>query len=195
MGDCPIELGPLAVLPGSHKTKKVLNHHFSLGAGGLVIEVEEVVREFPELNVPWHTTNFEAGDTLFFPALTIHKAMPNRTEDRLRISLDNRYEAEGDDIAAHMLEPHMNDVAPISWEEVYADWKTDDLKYYWKKAKHRVVLRDMGYVEKGFSEALDLARQKDNRGILALRRVVLSNPASQEAKAAKKVLDEIGAAI
>jgi hypothetical protein len=52
----------------------------------------------------------------------------------------------------------------------------------------------MRYIAKGFSEALDLARQRDQRGILALRRVVLSNPASQDAKAARVVLDEIGAA-
>jgi ectoine hydroxylase-related dioxygenase (phytanoyl-CoA dioxygenase family) len=195
VGDCPLELGPLAVLPGSHKTKKVLNHHFSLGAGGLVIRVNEVVDEFPELDLPWHTTNVELGDTLFFPALTVHKAMSNKTEDRLRISLDNRYEGVGDDIAAHMLEPHMNDVSPISWDEVYADWKTDDLKYYWKRVPHRAVPRDMGYMERGFSEALGLARQNDKRGILALRRVLLSNPESHEAKEARAVLDEIGVAI
>jgi ectoine hydroxylase-related dioxygenase (phytanoyl-CoA dioxygenase family) len=192
VGDCPIELGPLAVLPRSHKMKKVLDHHFSLGAGGLIIREEEVVGEYPELDVPWLSTDFEVGDTLFFPALTIHKALPNTTADRLRISLDNRYEGEGDEIAAHMLEPHMNDVSPISWEEVYADWKTDDLKYYWTKVKHRAVPRDMGYIEKGFSEAVDLARQRDDRGVLALRRVVLSNPASREARMAKEVLEEIG---
>ncbi len=195
VGDCPIELGPLAVLPRSHKTKKVLNHHFSLGAGGLIIHVDEILREYPELNVPWHTTNFEVGDTLFFPALTVHKAMPNLTEDRLRISLDNRYEGEGDVIAQHMLEPHMADVSPLSWEEVYADWKTDDLKYYWLKVKHSSVPRDMCYIETGFSEALDLARQRDNRGILALRRVMLSNPSSKEATAARAVLDEIEVAV
>ncbi len=60
--------------------------------------------------------------------------------------------------------------------------------------KHHAVPRDMGYIEKGFSEALDLARRRDNRGILALRRVLRSNPASQDAKAAKAVLDEIGVA-
>ena len=76
----------------------MLDHHFALGTGGLVIREEEAAREYPELDVPWHTTNFEVGDTLFFPALTIHKAMPNWTEDRLRISLDNRYEGEGDEI-------------------------------------------------------------------------------------------------
>ena len=35
VGDCPIELGGLALLPGSHKIGRVLEHHFSLGAGSL----------------------------------------------------------------------------------------------------------------------------------------------------------------
>ena len=34
LGDCPLELGPLAVVDGSHKVGKVVDHHFSLGAGG-----------------------------------------------------------------------------------------------------------------------------------------------------------------
>jgi ectoine hydroxylase-related dioxygenase (phytanoyl-CoA dioxygenase family) len=39
MGDCPIELGGLAVLAGSHKTGAVGEHYFSLGAGGLALAV------------------------------------------------------------------------------------------------------------------------------------------------------------
>ena len=131
---------------------------------------------------------------LFFPALTVHKALPNITEDRMRISLDNRYEGEGDNIAAHMLEPHMNDILPISWEEVYKDWKTDDLKYYWLKMRHRKIPRYTGYMEKGFAEALELARARDKRAILALRRAVKANPASEDAKKAAAVLEEIGVA-
>jgi hypothetical protein len=195
VGDCPIELGPLAVLPGSHKVKKVLRHHFSLGAGGLIIDLEEQYRAHPELDVPWLTTNFEAGDALFFPALTVHKALPNVTEDRMRISLDNRYQGEGDNIAAHMLEPHLNDIIPISWEEVYKDWKTDDLKYYWRNIRHRRIPRYTGYMEKGFAEALELARTHDKRAILALRRTVKASPASDDAKKAKAVLDEIEAQV
>jgi ectoine hydroxylase-related dioxygenase (phytanoyl-CoA dioxygenase family) len=192
VGDCPIDLGPLAVLPGSHKVKKVLHHHFSLGAGGLIIRVEEEAKAHPELDGAWHTASFSAGDILFFPALTVHKALPNTTSDRLRISLDNRYEGEGDRIASHMLEPHLNDVSPLSWEEVYEGWASDELKYYWKRRQHRPVARYMGYIEKGFTEALQLARNGDARAILALRRTVRINPASAEAAASRAVLQEIG---
>jgi ectoine hydroxylase-related dioxygenase (phytanoyl-CoA dioxygenase family) len=193
VGDCPVALGPLAVLPGSHKVKRVLSHHFSLGAGGLIIDLDEQFKAHPELDVQWLTTDFGAGDALFFPALTIHKALPNVTEDRIRVSLDNRYEGEGDNIAAHMLEPHMNDILPISWEEVYKDWKSDDLKYYWRKIPHRAIPKYAGYSQKGFAEALELARTGDTRAILALRRTVRIHPESDDARAAKTVLEEIGA--
>jgi len=193
VGDCPIELGPLAVLPGSHKVRKVLPHHFSLGAGGLIIDLSEETPRHPELDKPWLSTSFEIGDTLFFPALTVHKALPNVTADRMRISLDNRYEAVGSRIAEHMLVPHMTDVSPLSWEEVYAGWKHDELKYYWTKVEFKKIRRYWGYAQKGFAEALELARRRDKRGILALRRVIKSNPTSGDADKARSVLKEIGA--
>jgi len=193
VGDCPIELGPLAVLPRSHTVKKVLPHHFSLGAGGLIIQVDDEKKKYPQLDVPWHTTNFEAGDVLFFPALTVHRAFPNVTEDRLRVSLDNRYQREGDKIAAHMLTPHLSDMSPLSWEEVYEGWKSDEFKYYWRKQDHSVIKRYLGYMTRGFAEATQLARQGDQRAILALRRVIRMTPDTEDAKTARRVLDEIGA--
>lgn len=192
VGDCPIELGPLAVLPGSHKVKKVLPHHFSLGAGHLIIDLREETSKHPELDTPWLSTNFEVGDTLFFPALTVHKALPNVTEDRLRISLDNRYEAEGGRIASHMLTPHLSDHAPLSWEEVYENWTSDELKYYWRRYSFKEIPKYDGYSVKGFSEALALARKQDEPAKLALRRKISLHPDSKEAAAARAVLQEIG---
>jgi ectoine hydroxylase-related dioxygenase (phytanoyl-CoA dioxygenase family) len=193
VGECPIELGPLAVLQGSHKVKKVLPHHFSLGAGGLIIDLAEQTPKHHELDAVWLSTNFELGDTLFFPALTVHKALPNLSPDRMRISLDNRYEAVGRRIAEHMLQPHMTDVSPLSWEEVYADWKGhDELKYYWTKVEFKKIRRYLGYMSKGFDEAMELARHNDKRGILAMRRTIRANPASPDAQRARAVLKEAG---
>ena len=194
VGDCPIELGGLAVLPGSHKVKRVLDHHFSLGAGGLYVDVPEQAQLNKELDVAWHTTNYEVGDTLIFPALMIHKALPNLTEDRLRVSLDNRYHPIGDPIAEHMLDPHLNlsTLHPLTWEEVYRDWKTDDLKYYWKQYANPVVPRDMSYSEKGFAEAVELARHGDPRAQLAMKRVVKRDPDSPIGQLAQQVLAEAG---
>jgi hypothetical protein len=192
VGNCPIELGPLAVLPGSHKVKKVLPHHFALGAGGLIIDLKEQTLLHPELDATWLSTNFELGDTLFFPALTVHKAFPNLTADRMRISLDNRYQEVGGRIAEHQLVPHMTDVSPLSWEEVYKDWAGDELKYYWEKVPFKKIRRYWGYSRKRYDEAMILARQHDKRGILALQRTILANPTTDLAVRAKALLQEIG---
>ena len=193
VGDCPIELGGLALLPGSHKIGRVLEHHFSLGAGSLSLDTEAEASVHEEINVPWHTTNYEAGDTLFFSALTVHKALENKTEDRLRLSLDNRYTAVGDTICDYMLEPHLvTDTELLGWEQVYERWKHDDLKYYWRDIDHKVGDRDMSYIDKGFAEALELGRQGDERALIRLRRTITRYPGSSKAQAACTVIKELG---
>ena len=129
------------------------------------------------------------GDTLFFPALTIHKALPNYTEDKLRISLDNRYQAVGDPIAAHMLEPHWP--SQLSWDEVYADWENDDLKYYWQQLDNPVVPFDASFHEKGFAEAIELARAGDQHAIYSMKRIVKDNQGLPFKAKAQSVLAEL----
>lgn len=186
VGDCPIELGGLAVIPGSHKVGRVLEHHFSLGAGSLV--VDETAHE--DVTPVWHSTNYEIGDTLIFPALTIHKALPNYTEDKLRVSLDNRYQVVGDTIADHMLDPH--GPSALQWEDIYQEWESDDLKYYWKEFDNPVVPRDMSYSNKGFAEALELAREGHQQALYRLQRTARNAPDSPDAEAARAVLTEMG---
>ena len=185
VGDCPTELGGLAVLPGSHKLNKVMEHHFSLGAGSLCVREDELSGE-------WHSTNYEVGDTLIFPALTIHKALPNLTEDRLRVSLDNRYQAVDDPIAEHMLEPHLNVFNSLKWEHVYQNWESDALKYYWKDHDLTILPRDFSYGNKGFEEALALARDGDEGAILHLNRAIKRDTTTELAQRAAAVLQEIG---
>ena len=81
-----------------------------------------------EIQPTWYSTNYEVGDTLIFPALTIHRALPNYTGDRLRLSLDNRYQAVGDLIAEQMLVTH--GPSGLKWEEVYEDWKSDEIQVF-----------------------------------------------------------------
>ena len=185
VGDCPIELGGLAVIPRSHKVGRVLEHHFSLGAGGLI--VDETAHE--DVDPVWHSTDYEMGDALFFPALTIHKALPNYTEDRLRLSLDNRYQAVGDTIAEHMLEPHSP--SQLQWEDIYPHWSADDLKYYWKHYDNPVAAKDLSYGEKRLAETLKLARAGNEHAIYSLRRMVKNDPDSPHAEA-RAVLAELG---
>ena len=184
IGDCPIELGGVAVLPGSHKIAKVMDHHFSLGAGSLCINTDELADN-------WHTTDYEIGDTLIFPALTVHKALPNLTEDRLRVSLDNRYTATDNIVADHMLEPHLNVFNQLKWEDVYRDWESDEFKYYWKNLGLRVVPRDFSYSNTGFQEALDLARIGDERAKIHLSRTIKRDPTAEQAQRPIAVLQDL----
>ncbi len=68
VGDCPIELGPLAVLPGSHKVKKVLPHHFSLGAGGLIIDLNEADAEASRAGCHLALNELRDGRHAFLPS-------------------------------------------------------------------------------------------------------------------------------
>ena len=186
VGDCPRELGGLAVLAGSHRTGGVLDHHFSLGAGALDVELGE-----DERKREWHSTDYQIGDTLIFPSLTIHKAFPNVTADQLRVSLDNRYQVIGKTIAEHMLLPHLNSFNELTWEDVYRDWSSEDLKYYWEKIENPVAPRDLSYLAKGFAEAVEQARHGDAHARLYLGRFIRRDPESAEARTAREVLDWI----
>ena len=184
IGDCPRELGGLAVLRGSHKVDRVLEHHFSLGAGSL--HVDPSAHE--ELNDQWHTTDYEIGDTLIFPALTIHKALPNVTEDRLRVSLDNRYQRVGDPIAEHMLNPHLSSMSPLSWEDVYRDWDSDEFQYYWKELDPPVLPKITSFLDQAFAEAVKLAEDGDERAMLHLKRLATRDAESEQGRIASSVL-------
>ena len=184
VGDCPRELGGLAVLRGSHKVERVLEHHFSLGAGSLHVDPAM----HTELNDNWLTTDYQAGDALIFPFLTIHKALPNLTKDRLRVSLDNRYQRVGDPIAEHMLMPHLSSMSAVSWETVYADWDSDEFQYYWQPFDNPVLPKIEAYMDQAFGEAVDLAVAGDERAQLHLRRIATRDPLSDQGKTASSVL-------
>lgn len=181
LGDCPVELGGLAVVPYSHKVDKVLDHHFSLGAGSLNVEAESYADA-------WRSNDYEAGDCLMFHSLTLHRALPNETPDRLRLSLDNRYTALGAPVAEHMLTPHLDLHHPISWDEVYAGWQSDEFQYYWQDDNLQLVPTDTQYTEKGFSEALERAVQGDEAAQLHLLRIVKRDPDSEMGQKANETL-------
>ena len=81
LGDCPRELGPLAVLAGSHHGG--LREHAGKGIvdGGVAVADDAV----------WSTTDFRCTDAILFRPHTLHRSLPNRSGDRLRLSADFRY--------------------------------------------------------------------------------------------------------
>jgi hypothetical protein len=82
LGDCPRELGGIAVLPGSHA--RGLWPHRELDARGPQIE--------PPADAGWAGADFRVGDVLLINCFTVHRALDNRSPDRLRLSVDFRYQ-------------------------------------------------------------------------------------------------------
>ncbi|MBE7424948.1 MAG: phytanoyl-CoA dioxygenase family protein [Ideonella sp.] len=81
LGDCPVALGPLAVVPGSHRRGLLPHHGVGIVDGG--VDVED--------DVVWHSGDFACGDALVLSRLTIHRALPNLSGHTLRLSADLRY--------------------------------------------------------------------------------------------------------
>jgi hypothetical protein len=122
MGDCPMDLGGLSVLRGSHR-EPVLDVAKARGAGG----AESILCG---LDYTWVQDHYECGDILTFPSHTVHKALPNQHPDRIRLSCDFRYQSALEEVDPSSLEPHMRD---IGWEDIYRGWKSEQFKYYWKR--------------------------------------------------------------
>jgi ectoine hydroxylase-related dioxygenase (phytanoyl-CoA dioxygenase family) len=102
LGDCPMALGGLAIWPGTHRRGFIehsVSHPGTIGGRGVPVD---------EAQAEWHTTDFQIGDALFFHSYTIHKALPNLSPERLRLSTDNRYQRSEDKIDPAALRPHFD---------------------------------------------------------------------------------------
>ncbi len=77
---CPLERGPLAILPRSHRAG--LLPHSGLRRS------EEGVDPVPEGS--WATADLEPGDVVLFGVYTLHQGLPTRTRD-CRLSADFRF--------------------------------------------------------------------------------------------------------
>lgn len=120
LGDVPHALGGLSILEGSHNAG-LLGVTHNPGAGGL----ESILCG---MGYEWANGDYEAGDFITFHSLTVHKALPNRMADRIRLSCDYRYQPADQPIEPASFLPH----GPFTWEELYEGWSRTDLQYYWK---------------------------------------------------------------
>ncbi|MBI5092386.1 MAG: phytanoyl-CoA dioxygenase family protein [Candidatus Hydrogenedentes bacterium] len=124
LGDCPADLGGLALIPGSHRGG-FLPSHPGKGAGGQQVNVPD--------DAEWAASPMHCGDVLLFHSLTIHQGRDNSTQDALRLSVDYRYQPLSEPIHPDSMEPHMAGFG-LSWEKIYSRWPApDSLQYYWKQ--------------------------------------------------------------
>jgi len=79
--DCPVQLGGLALLRGSHKNGR-LAHMKMDGVGGMGVNLDK--------DICWDVSNYGVGDVVIFHKNIIHKGIENNTNNKLRISLDTR---------------------------------------------------------------------------------------------------------
>jgi hypothetical protein len=116
-GDISFTLGGLMVLEGSHKRMDLLENYIyrdvdtfcenkeadaaNAKAGkwtftGTLSHNPPMVRN--KFGGRWLTTEFQAGDLLTFGMFLVHASLDNRTENRLRISSDSRYQRASEPI-------------------------------------------------------------------------------------------------
>ena len=120
--ECPIEVGPLQIMEGSHRAGFIAHDDEGL-------HVPEIKTSAPAEG-EWADSAIHAGDVLIFHSLTVHAGMPNLSK-QMRISLDCRFQDY-----ARALNPANLAFAGESgksWEKTYSRWPSDDLKYYWKR--------------------------------------------------------------
>jgi hypothetical protein len=147
VGDTPMDLGPVAVLRGSNRYGVLpLSGHMGPGR-----RQAKVPREMLE-ELRWVTTDFAVGDVLVFNSLTVHAALHNVTEFNLRLSVDYRYQLEGEALTPICLEPHFQ---RVTWEDIYSGWSSDRYQYYWKDLDYEVVPFEEYPVDRGSREGED----------------------------------------
>jgi hypothetical protein len=98
LGDCPVEMGGLTYLEGSH--------HWALAGErdkGLRLPPRSMTADLPGLadehNARWLLADYKAGDVMVHSAYMVHASTDNVDDaDRIRLSTDIRYQRAGDPI-------------------------------------------------------------------------------------------------
>ncbi len=144
VGDVPMDLGGVAILRGSHRW----------GLLPLPPTWAQVAARPRCLNACSRSCDGSppttpAATSFCFPSLTVHAALHNVTEFDLRISVDYRYQLEGQPLTDICLHPHFQ---RVTWEEVYRGWKSDRYQYYWKGLDYQVVPFEDFPVDRGSRE-------------------------------------------
>lgn len=180
LGDCPREMGSLAVAAGSHTTG-ILPTKVGSGAGGMDIAV----------SIPgtWVTGDFEAGDALIFQDVTVHKALPNRTRS-IRMSFDARYQKLSEPMADVNLTPYSG---CGNWEDVYAGWSSTEGQYYWKDLPITIVPLDRSHYERRDAMAFEMAEAGDRAARDAILRIIQRDPLPDKRARAETLLARLDA--
>lgn len=103
LGDCPMTLGGLAVLRGSNHAGFIDHRRFPGRNVAFGLEDDQLPP-----GAEWHASDFSLGDVLIFHSHTVHKALPNLSGNRLRLSIDNRYQQAEEAFEPSSMGTHYN---------------------------------------------------------------------------------------
>jgi hypothetical protein len=179
--DCPMQVGPLQVAAGSH-TQGVYDFQIGAGAGG--IEVSD------PLEGRWVSSDFALGDVLIFHSMVVHKGVPNRS-DKLRMSMDVRYQLVSEPFN---LDNANADGQPLSWDDIYAGWRSTDLQYYWQRLPLTLKDFDRTWFDKRDALGFALGEAGDPRARSVLQRIVARDADDAKRARAQGLLDALDAA-
>ena len=79
----------------------------------------------------WVGGRINAGDVAMFHSLTVHRSTLS-TSNQLRFSVDCRFQSYEEAVSPLEIVFPNRAKGGRTWEATYADWKHDDLKYYWR---------------------------------------------------------------
>jgi len=159
IGDCPRAHGGLEVAVGSHR-RGILDSKLAAGPGGM--EVAD------PLTGSWASADYRLGDVVVFHSLTVHRALPNRT-DRLRLSCDTRFQRVDQPIEGASLKPYAD---LFDWDAIYAGWRSTALQRYWERHALDVVGFDRRWYDKRDADAFAIGERGDPAALPTLRRIV-----------------------
>ncbi len=178
LGDCPLERGGLAIAEGTQHGG-VVPFRVSTGAGGM-----EAVDPYEGR---WVAGDFAEGDAIIFHSLTVHKALPN-VSDRLRQSVDNRYQRVSEPIVAASLAPYAN---ILTWDEIYQGWESTRLQRYWEGRFTNIAPFDDRYYEERDRMAFQMAEAGDAAARATLLRIVQRDANPQKRDRAASLLQHL----
>ena len=151
--------GGLTVAAGSHKGGP---HDMrpALGAGQMVIDADLDALD-------WRWSPMEPGDVLIHNCLNIHRGLPN-TSKAMRVSVDARYQPLSEPLSEKFIVPSHQ---MKSWDDLYAGWEGDDLKYYWRDLPLTVVPFEYKWYDRRDELAIAMGEAGDPEALVALQNV------------------------
>ncbi len=129
-GDVPVAMGPLAILPQSHRHPALAQVRATYGRSDYDTDgydgwFSTDAAEFVRAGLRWGSTDFAAGDVILFGMQLMHGSLANTT-DRIRLSSDTRYQRADQPVDPRWYGPgasgHARPATPRTMAEMRRQW-------------------------------------------------------------------------